>query len=51
MTMPGRLRLQSFLRQAVRAGCQYVVLEVTSEGILQHRHRLLFLPIYRPNVL
>ncbi|MGB2762254.1 MAG: UDP-N-acetylmuramoyl-L-alanyl-D-glutamate--2,6-diaminopimelate ligase [Minisyncoccales bacterium] len=38
MTMPGRLKLQKFLRQAVNTGCQYVVLEVTSEGIKQHRH-------------
>lgn len=41
MTMPGRLRVQKFLRQAVKAGCQYAVLEVTSEGVLQHRHRFL----------
>ncbi|MCK4453887.1 UDP-N-acetylmuramoyl-L-alanyl-D-glutamate--2,6-diaminopimelate ligase [Candidatus Parcubacteria bacterium] len=41
MTMPGRLKLQKFLRQAVKAGCRYVVLEVTSEGIKQHRHRFI----------
>lgn len=41
MTMPGRLKLQRFLRQAVEAGCQYAVLEVTSEGIKQHRHRFI----------
>ncbi|MBZ9572659.1 UDP-N-acetylmuramoyl-L-alanyl-D-glutamate--2,6-diaminopimelate ligase [Patescibacteria group bacterium] len=39
MTMPGRLKLQRFLRQAINAGCEYVILEVTSEGILQHRQR------------
>ena len=39
MTMPGRFKLQKFLRQAVNAGCQYAVLEVTSEGIKQHRHQ------------
>ena len=38
MTMPGRFRLQRFLREAKRAGCKYVVLEVTSEGIKQKRH-------------
>ena len=38
MTMPGRLKLQKFLRQAVSASCQYAVIEVTSEGIKQHRH-------------
>ncbi len=41
MTMPGRLKLQRFLGQAVKAGCQYVVLEVTSEGIKQHRHQFI----------
>ena len=38
MTMPGRMRLQHFLHQAKSAGCKYVVLEVTSEGIKQKRH-------------
>lgn len=38
MTMPGRFKLQKFLREAKRAGCKYVVLEVTSEGIKQKRH-------------
>lgn len=38
MTMPGRFIIQKILRQAVNAGCQYAVLEVTSEGIKQHRH-------------
>jgi UDP-N-acetylmuramoyl-L-alanyl-D-glutamate--2,6-diaminopimelate ligase len=41
MTMPGRFKIQSFLRQAVSSGCRYAVLEVTSEGILQHRHRFI----------
>lgn len=41
MTMPGRFKLQRFLRKAVKANCQYVVLEVTSEGILQHRQRFI----------
>ena len=38
MTMPGRFKLQKFLAEAKRAGCKYVVLEVTSEGIKQKRH-------------
>lgn len=41
MTMPGRFKLQKFFRQAVKAGCQYAVLEVTSEGIKQYRHRFI----------
>lgn len=41
MSMPGRFFLQKFLREAVRAGCNYAVIEVTSQGILQHRHRFI----------
>lgn len=39
MTMPGRFFIQKFLRRAVRAGVTHAVLEVTSEGIKQFRHR------------
>jgi UDP-N-acetylmuramoyl-L-alanyl-D-glutamate--2,6-diaminopimelate ligase len=39
MTMPGRFFLQRFLRDAVSAGCTHAVIEMTSEGTLQHRHR------------
>jgi UDP-N-acetylmuramoyl-L-alanyl-D-glutamate--2,6-diaminopimelate ligase len=41
MTMPGRFIIQRFLRQAKNAGCKYVVLEVTSEGIRQFRHKFI----------
>ncbi|HEY0087508.1 MAG TPA: UDP-N-acetylmuramoyl-L-alanyl-D-glutamate--2,6-diaminopimelate ligase [Candidatus Lokiarchaeia archaeon] len=41
MTMPGRLKIQRFLRKAVNSGCQYAVLEVSSEGIKQHRHQFI----------
>lgn len=40
-TMPGRFFIQRFLRKAVKAGCQYAVMEVTSQGTLQHRHRFI----------
>jgi UDP-N-acetylmuramoyl-L-alanyl-D-glutamate--2,6-diaminopimelate ligase len=39
MTMPGRFFVQKFLRQAVDAGCQYAIIEMTSEGARQHRHQ------------
>ena len=39
MTMPGRFFTQKFLRDTARAGCRYAVLEVTSQGIAQYRHR------------
>ncbi len=41
MTMPGRFVIQKFLKQAKNAGCSYVVLEVTSEGIRQFRHKFI----------
>ena len=41
MTMPGRFQIQRFLRQAVNSGCKYAVLEVTSEGIKQYRHKFI----------
>ncbi len=41
MTMPGRFQIQKFLRRAVDSGCQYAVLEVTSEGIKQYRHKFI----------
>jgi UDP-N-acetylmuramyl tripeptide synthase len=41
MTMPGRFVIQKFLRRAEKAGCQYIVLEVTSEGIRQFRHKFI----------
>jgi len=41
MTMPGRFKIQKFLREALKANCKYVILEVTSEGIKQHRHKFI----------
>lgn len=36
---PGRFFIQKFLRGARRAGCTAAILEMTSEGARQHRHR------------
>jgi len=41
MTMPGRFFIQKFLRDAVNAGCKYAVLEMSSEGAKQYRHRFI----------
>ena len=38
MTMPGRFFVQKFLREAVDAGCEYAVMEMTSEGARFYRH-------------
>jgi len=39
MTMPGRFFIQRFLRQAVREGCDWAILEMTSEGVRFFRHK------------
>ena len=41
MTMPGRFFLQRFFSRAVRQGCRYGIIEVTSQGIEQYRHRFI----------
>jgi UDP-N-acetylmuramoyl-L-alanyl-D-glutamate--2,6-diaminopimelate ligase len=41
MTMPGRFFVQKFLRDAVTAGCTHAVIEMTSEGAKQFRHRFI----------
>ena len=38
MTMPGRFFTQKFLRDAVDAGCEYAIIEMTSEGSRFYRH-------------
>ncbi|MDO8493283.1 MAG: UDP-N-acetylmuramoyl-L-alanyl-D-glutamate--2,6-diaminopimelate ligase [bacterium] len=38
MTMPGRFKLQKLLREMNKAGCKFVIVETTSEGIKQSRH-------------
>lgn len=38
MTMPGRFFTQQFLRKAVDAGCEYAIIEMTSEGARFFRH-------------
>lgn len=38
MTMLGRMQTQKLLSQMVKAGCQYAVIETSSEGIKQYRH-------------
>ena len=41
MTMPGRFYIQNILRRMVKNGCAYAVVESTSEGIKQFRHRFI----------
>lgn len=41
MTMPGRMFIQQKIREAVDEGCEYFILEITSEGAKQYRHRFI----------
>lgn len=43
MTMPGRFFVQKFLRRAVDEGCTHAIVEMTSEGAKQFRHRFIAL--------
>lgn len=46
MSMPGRFFMQKFLRDAVNAGCSHVVVEMTSEGSKQFRHKFIDLDAF-----
>ncbi len=41
MTMLGRMQTQGFLRDMVDAHCEVAIVETTSEGYLQYRHRFI----------
>ena len=41
MTMPVRFFIQKTLRQMVKNGCEYALVEVTSEGVKQFRHKFI----------
>lgn len=43
LSMPGRFSVQAFLREAVQNGCDVAIIEMTSEGAAQHRHRFIAL--------
>ncbi len=38
MTMPSGWLLQKWMKQMADAGCQYAILEISSEGLVQNRH-------------
>jgi UDP-N-acetylmuramoyl-L-alanyl-D-glutamate--2,6-diaminopimelate ligase len=46
MSMPGRFFVQKLLRKAVNNGCQYMIMEMTSQGALLHRHRFIELDAF-----
>ncbi len=40
-SMPGRGYLQRFLRDSIKDHCNYALIEVTSQGVVAHRHRFI----------
>ncbi len=56
MTMPGRFFIQKLLKKMLKNSCVYAVIETTSEGIKQFRHRfinydtILFTGIYPEHI-
>ncbi len=40
--MPGRFFTQRFLRKAVKARCDYAIVEMTSQSVLQYRHKFIY---------
>lgn len=46
MSMPGRSYLQKFLREAVEKKCDWAVIEMTSEGAKQFRHKFIELDAF-----
>ena len=41
MTMLGKMAIQRYLREMVRKRCDIAIVETTSEGAVQHRHRFI----------
>ena len=41
MGTPGRFFVQRHLKQALDAGCTHAVIEMTSQAVVQHRHRFI----------
>lgn len=41
MTMPGRFVIQRLMSRMAKEKCQYCLIEVTSEGIVQNRHKFI----------
>lgn len=46
MSMPGRMFLQRLIRKAVNAKCDYIIMEMTSQGTMQFRHKFIQLDAF-----
>jgi UDP-N-acetylmuramoyl-L-alanyl-D-glutamate--2,6-diaminopimelate ligase len=40
-SMPGRTFIENFLHKAVRDKCEFALIEVTSQGVVLHRHKFI----------
>lgn len=45
MTMPGRFTIQNLMAQMLKEGCTHCIVETTSEGIKQNRHKGIYYDI------
>lgn len=43
MTMPGRTFLQKFIKRCADNNCDWLIMEMTSEGVKQFRHKFVYL--------
>lgn len=41
MSMPGRFAVQNLIRKAVNNKCEYIIIEMTSQGAMLYRHRFI----------
>lgn len=46
MSMPGRFFMQRFISKAVKAKCDYAILEMTSQGAITFRHKFIQLDAF-----
>jgi UDP-N-acetylmuramoyl-L-alanyl-D-glutamate--2,6-diaminopimelate ligase len=46
MSMPGRFYIQNLLHKAVKKGCKYFIVEMTSQGAILHRHKFINLDAF-----
>ncbi len=46
MSLPGRFFIQRLLRKAVNAKCDFIIIEMTSQGTLQYRHKFIHLDAF-----
>lgn len=46
MSWPGRFFMQRFIREAASQKCDYLIMEMTSQGAITHRHRFIQLDAF-----